>query len=349
MDYLDYYSFREEPFSNSHVPKFFYNSTAHSHALLKLHHAANAMKGLAVCIGDIGTGKTTLARMLLDKLHGSIFHSSMIVIVQANVDPTWFFKRIAFQLGIDDPSDHKSTLMNQIYTRLFELHDLGKKPIVIIDEAQMLRTKEIMEEIRGILNLEVPGKRLITFILFALPDLERYLRLDPPLAQRVAMKFNLSSLDINSTHEYIKLRLDKAGGYENLFTSKAMDYVYKYSKGTPRLINIICDNALVEGSLFKARFIEEDIIANVAQELSFSIDASADYTKQKEDYRNNPHTFIDTNDSLEDKILERIKRRIANKIANSKKSYTSYQEPRERKSRRPDFDDLDIDDIISKL
>jgi type II secretory pathway predicted ATPase ExeA len=273
MDILSFYKLKEEPFQNAPVPKFFYNSAGHSQALVRLKHCAQTMKGLGVCIGDIGTGKTTLARYLLEKFPQQEYASSLLVIVQANVHSTWFFQRIAQQIGIEQPAAEKTLLMQQLYRRLFQLYEQGKKTVIIIDEAQMLRTREIMEEIRGLLNLEVPSRKLVTFLLFALPELEGNLKMDPPLLQRVSVKFNLNALDRLSTYEYMRLRLSKAGGEENIFSVHAVDHIFRYSKGIPRLINTICDNALLEGVLNGVHTIDENIIHRVASDLALRIDS----------------------------------------------------------------------------
>jgi len=172
MNYLDFYKLKEEPFSSAPDIKFYYNSAQHSKALVRLMYAIDSMKGLALLIGDIGTGKTTLARRMLDSLPEEEYESALLVIIHSGITADWLLKKIALQLGISEPSENKITLLSQLYERLNELYEQHKKAVVLIDEAQMLKTKEMMEEFRGLLNLEAPDRKLITFVFFGLPEIE---------------------------------------------------------------------------------------------------------------------------------------------------------------------------------
>jgi type II secretory pathway predicted ATPase ExeA len=127
-----------------------------------------------------------------------------------------------------------------------ELYERKKKAVVLVDEAQMLHTREIMEEFRGLLNLEVPERKLITFVFFALPEIEDNLKLDQPLAQRVALKYKIEPFNEESTEAYIKHRMRLAGAKEDHFSPDAIKAIHRYSRGVPRMINIMCDNALFE-------------------------------------------------------------------------------------------------------
>jgi hypothetical protein len=157
--------------------------------------------------------------------------------------------------------------LNQLYSRLVELHEAGKKAVVLIDEAQMLQSKELMEEFRGLLNLELPESKLITFVFFGLPEMEDYLHLDEPLAQRVALKCKLESFNQESTEGYINHRMRLAGAKASLFSAESARLIHHYSRGIPRLINTICDNSLFEGYLLKKKTIEADLVQAVVTDL----------------------------------------------------------------------------------
>jgi type II secretory pathway predicted ATPase ExeA len=129
-----------------------------------------------------------------------------------------------------------------------------------------------MEEFRGLLNLEVPGGKLVSFVFFGLPELDVILALDEPLKQRVAVKYRLKSFTPEATDEYIKHRLHIAGSEKALFAAEALRTVHLYSKGIPRLINTICDNALLEGYLTKRARIDRDIVEEVAADFGLSPD-----------------------------------------------------------------------------
>ncbi len=270
MDYLEFYGLEEEPFSQAQNLKFYFNSAQHSRAMLRLMYAVDTMKGLAVLLGEIGTGKTILARRMLDNLPEAEYESALLVIIHSQITADWLLTRITRQLGIEDPAPEKLKLLNQLYNRLIELHDKGKKAVVLVDEAQMLRSKDIMEEFRGLLNLEMDGK-LITFVFFGLPDLEEHLHLDEPLAQRIAIKCRLESFNRESAEGYINHRLRLAGAKAQFFGPKAMDLVHLYSRGIPRLINTICDNSLFEGYLLKQKNIDENLVKVIATDLGLTV------------------------------------------------------------------------------
>src|SRR5215472_6692992 len=270
MDYLDFYELSQEPFSNAPVSRFYYDSAQHSQALLRLKYALASMKGLAVLVGGIGAGKTTLARRLLDSLDEKEYEAALLVIIHSDITSDWLLRRIAVQLGVENPASDKLVLLSQLYRRLVEIYEAGKKAVVLIDEAQMLRTRELMEEFRGLLNLEVPERKLISFVFFGLPEIERNLRLDPPLAQRVAMRYRLEPLNAESTRSYIEHRIHTAGGSGVPFTPSAVEVLHQLSGGSPRIINTLCDNALFEAYLAQETTVDAPHIEEIARNLALS-------------------------------------------------------------------------------
>jgi general secretion pathway protein A len=268
MDYLSYYQLNIHPFSNIVDNKFYYNSPQHADAQLKLRHAIDAKRGLAVVIGDIGTGKTTLARRLLNELDENQYEAALLVIIHSSVSSEWLLKKFALQLGLHDVKDEKVELLGQIYRRLHEINEQGKTAVVLMDEVQMLKSREIMEEFRGLLNMEMSEGKMINLIFFGLNDLEDVLSLDEPLKQRVAVKIKLRAFSEEDTRDYILHRLRIAGGdNRNIFTEDAIKTIYEFSQGVPRLINTICDNALLEGFLIKAESLDDQLIKSVAVDL----------------------------------------------------------------------------------
>jgi len=271
MDYLEYYGLKEHPFTNVVDNKFYYNSPQVRDALIKLKYAIDTKKGLAVVIGEIGAGKTTLARRLLEELDENRYEATLLVIIHSSVSSEWLLKKFAIQLGVDDmKSESKVEMLSQIYRRLLEINESGKTAVLLMDEVQMLKSREIMEEFRGLLNMEVPGGKMINLIFFGLSDLEDVLSLDEPLKQRVAMKITIKPFSDVDTLDYIRHRMKVAGCTTEIFTDRAIAEVYRYSTGVPRLINTICDNALLEGCLFKTKSIDESVIRAVAIDLGLN-------------------------------------------------------------------------------
>lgn len=270
MDFLEFYNLREHPFSNIVDNRFYYNCSQHENALIKLKHIVDSKRGLAVVVGDIGSGKTTLARRLLEDLDEKDYEAALLVIIHSSVSSEWLLKKLALQLGLSEAKNEKVELLSQLGARLHEIHQQGKTAVVLMDEVQMLNSKEIMEEFRGLLNMEMPEGKMINFIFFGLNELEDVLSLDEPLKQRVAMKIKLTSFTKEDAHDYILHRLKIAGSTRMIFTEGAIESICKYSRGLPRLINTICDNALLEGFLVKSATIDETIVKTAAIDLGLN-------------------------------------------------------------------------------
>ncbi len=271
MDYLEYYDIKEHPFSNVVDSRFYFSGRQHSDALVKLRYAIDTRKGLVVVIGGIGTGKTTLARRLLEDLDEDKYEAALLVVVHSSVSSEWLFKKFAIQLGVKELKEDKVELLAQIYKRLSEINDEGKKAVVMIDEVQMLNSKEIMEEFRGLLNMEVEEGKMLNFIFYGLPDLDDVLSLDEPLKERVAVKIRLKPFSEDDTKDYIKHRLRIAGCNKEIFAEDAISLIYRCTHGIPRRINTVCDNALLEGYLFKSNIIDSMTIKTVAIDLGLDI------------------------------------------------------------------------------
>jgi len=304
MQHYKHYGMKLDPFSNTPDNRFYYNSDQHSNALAKLEYATKSMKGLAVLMGDVGTGKTTIARKLLNMLSEDEFEASMLVIIHTKITTDWLLAKIAIQLGVDDPADDKVKLLGQVFERLMEITEEGRSAVILVDEAQMLKDQEIMEEFRGLLNLEIPGKKFITFVLFGLPELEDNLKQDEPLNQRVAMRYRLGHFNLSSTENYIKHRLKVAGATRMLFTSEALESIQMYSTGIPRLINNICDNALLEGMLTKSDLIGRAIIEKVAKELGLPR-GSKDLLQEIESQKSTQDTALSARDGMQSSLSQR--------------------------------------------
>src|SRR3989338_2747596 len=269
MSHLEYYGLKKEPFSIMPLTDFYYNNEQHDRAYLHLHRAIQAMKGLALLTGPVGTGKSLLARRLFESLPEEEYEVSLLVVLHSDVDSNWLVRRIAAQFGIEVKEDEKKVdIMTRLYRRLEEIAETGKRAAVLIDEAHMLRTQDLLEEIRGLLNLELPEQKLISFVFFGIPELDQVIALEPALAQRTAVRCELKPFPQNVIVDYIRFRLQHAGASREIFSGAALDAIFSFSKGIPRLVNVICDNSLFEGYIRKASFpLTPDIIMSVAEDL----------------------------------------------------------------------------------
>jgi len=314
MSYKDFFQLSEIPFSNTPGERFYFDSEAHNRAFARLHYAIEEMKGLALCTGGIGAGKTMLARRMLRSLPHEQYETALLVIVHSGISAEWLLKRIALQLGIRQPAASGLTLLSQLYRRLIQIYEEGRKAVVMIDEAQMLHGREIMEELRGLLNLEVPGRKLITFVLFGLPELMDNLKLDEPLLQRVALRCEIGAMNLDSTRAYIRHRLEKAGAVAEIFNEDAIGVIQRISCGVPRLVNTLCDNALYDAAVAGRYQIDGGLIQTAASELGLiqSVQTAArtavDFDSAVKTSHENPADDIDPYIELAefDRLLNRI-------------------------------------------
>ncbi|MEI6845527.1 MAG: AAA family ATPase, partial [Candidatus Firestonebacteria bacterium] len=238
-------------------------------ALIRIQHAIDSSKGLTVVIGDIGLGKTFLSRKILDTMQSEEgkYEVALLIIIHHEISAGWLLKKIGVQLGIENPAEDKSALVSQICKQLITIDEAGKKAVILIDEAHMLQTRDIYEELRGLLNVESGNHKLLNIVLFGPPELETYMELDPPLVSRIGIKVTLRPLDINATVGYINHRAKVAGANRELFSAEACKIAYEYSKGIPRIINAICDNALLEAFIQKKENVSPAIVEQVVSDL----------------------------------------------------------------------------------
>jgi general secretion pathway protein A len=269
MDYESFFGFKEKPFSTSPDERFYYDSPQHSKAMQKIFHGVENRLGLSLVVADIGMGKTTMARRMLNMLASDdSYEVSLLVIIHPDITAGWFLRKISLQLGVTDKSDDREKIITGLYNKLQEYHDQKKRVVALIDEGNMLRGKDTMEEIRGLLNIETQSQHLLNFVLFGLPEMEVNLKQDEALYQRTAIRTTLQPLDLESVKAYISHRIKVAGGKELPFTSESLGLIHTYSGGKPRMINIICENSMLEAFLEKKKEIDTKILQVVLEDLA---------------------------------------------------------------------------------
>lgn len=264
--YEKFYGFSEKPFGITPDPKFFFPSQKHTEALNSLIYTVTERRGFAVITGEIGSGKTIVCRTLLNRLDSG---TKVALITNTHLTNKQLITFILEDLEVDFQHGNKSQLLAQLNRFLIEQLSLDFNVILIIDEAQNLRPK-VLEEVRMLSNLETEKEKLIQIILMGQPELRDKLDLIEleQLKQRIALYFHISPLDRKETREYINHRLKVADfNVHGLFSQRAIDEIHKHSRGMPRLINSICDRALLTGFINDNLRISADTIEEVAAEL----------------------------------------------------------------------------------
>ena len=264
--YEKFYNFSEKPFNTTPDTKFFFPSPKHQEALNSLIYAVEERKGFVVITGEIGAGKTTVSRGLLNKLD---LNTKVALITNTNLTPKELIAAILDEFEVEYQGGTKQKLLTHLNNYLIKQISAGINVVLIIDEAQNLSTK-VLEEVRMLSNLETEKEKLIQIILMGQPELRHKLN-NPKLEQfrqRVAVYYHLNSLNKEETRDYIhhRLSLVNSNGYKEIFSGAAIDSIYVHSRGIPRLINLFCDSALLSGFAYELKEITEKIIADVVKE-----------------------------------------------------------------------------------
>lgn len=263
--YHKFYGFKEAPFNMTPSSRFFYESSKHVEALSTLIYAIESRKGFVVITGDIGSGKTTVCRTLLNKLDA---RTQTALITNTHISGKDLLCTIFEDLGVEYARGSKAQLISQLNTYLIEQLRNGHNVVVIIDEAQNLKPA-VLEEVRMLSNLETENEKLIQIIFLGQPELKKKLALPQleQLRQRIAVFYHLTPLSEEDAKKYIVHRLKIASkSNRQYFTDQALDIVYQFSKGVPRMINQICDSALLNGFIYEKEVIDHELMAEVVKE-----------------------------------------------------------------------------------
>lgn len=243
--YLQFYGFREMPFNITPNPTFLYNSPTHEEALQHLRYGIREKKGFMVLTGEVGCGKTTLCRLLLDEMDPAIYET--VLVLNTRISETQLIRLILQEMGEDRKTRSRADLLALLNELLLERIALGKQILLFIDEAQNL-SFEVLEQIRLLSNFEAEDQKLLQIILIGQPELDAKLREERlrQLRQRVLVYYRLRPLTPNETVQYMDFRLQRAGGPGvAVFSAAAARLVHRCARGIPRLINNLADKALL--------------------------------------------------------------------------------------------------------
>jgi general secretion pathway protein A len=271
--YKTFFGLTRNPFEISPDPYFLFATAHHNEALASIVHGVLRHKGFMVVSGEVGTGKTLLVRCLLELLRRQDIASANVF--NPCLSPLEFLRYIVGDLGIKTASQDKGCLLLELNNFLIARHRKNTTTVLIVDEAQHLEP-ELLEEIRLLTNLETSQQKLLQIVLVGQPELDQ--KMDSPdlrqLKQRIAMRCQLEPLKEEETKSYILRRLQRAGANSHantMFPPETIASVYRYSKGIPRLINTVCDNALIAAYAGKSPSVRPEIIDEVAKDLRLNV------------------------------------------------------------------------------
>lgn len=271
--YKSFYNLARNPFDISPDPAFLFATPRHNEALAALYHAVRGHKGFVVLTGEVGTGKTLLLRCVLELFRESS-DIAYAYVFNGRLSPCEFLEYIATDFGLSVSGKNKTQILFDLSHFLVARGAKGLTTVLVVDEAHHL-SADILEEIRLLTNLETPSGKLLQILLVGQPELDE--KLDSPtlrqLKQRIAHRAQLTALDLSETRGYIDWRLQIAGAKpgNTVFPQETIDSVYRRSHGIPRLINTLCDNALITSYARKMRSVSPEIIELTAADLRLDV------------------------------------------------------------------------------
>jgi general secretion pathway protein A len=264
--YTAHFGLNAVPFSITPDPHYLYLSVRHREALAHLIYGVNEGPGFVLLTGEVGTGKTTLCRSLIEQLPETV---DVALLLNPRLTSMELLAALFDELRISyDPQFTLKEFIDTLSSYLLTAHAVGRRTVLILDEAQNLST-EVLEQVRLLTNLETASQKLLQIILVGQPELNRLLKHNNlrQLAQRITARYHLLPLSLKDTQAYINHRLAISGARSPLFTDVATRLVYRHSGGIPRLINIICDRALLGGYVKNENRIDTPIVRRAVQEV----------------------------------------------------------------------------------
>jgi general secretion pathway protein A len=282
--YKSFYNLQRNPFEITPDPSFLFPTTRHNEALASLYYGVTSHRGFVVLTGEVGTGKTLILRSLLGLLQRRDI--AFALIFNPTLSPIEFMRYIARDFGLPVAGNAKDELIHVLNGFLLQRHEKKLTTILVVDEAHHL-SEEILEEVRLLTNLETSQQKLLQIVLAGQPELDE--KLDSQglrqLKQRIALRCHLAPLDLAETKAYMSSRLKIAGatGANQIFTGPAIEAVFGQSRGIPRLINTICENALLAGYAKHAATVTSEIIDDVAHDLRLDVESVNDRNRRSEE------------------------------------------------------------------
>jgi general secretion pathway protein A len=270
--YLDFYGLKEPPFSITPNPRFLFYSAKHREALNHLLYGIRERKGFVQLTGEVGAGKSTICRALLEQL-GSSYATALIL--NPALDGASLLKSIAMEFGLEVRGLEQVEVLATINAFLLRQVEEGRDAVLLIDEAQNL-TPELLEQVRLLSNLETDDRKLLQIVLLGQPELRDRLN-DPALRQlrqRITVRYHLTPLRRSELGHYVQHRMSISGGNGTpQFTTPALWRIYHYSQGIPRLVNAVCDKCLLAGFVQQREQIDYRLAGAAIRELEGNLDS----------------------------------------------------------------------------
>ena len=266
--YLKYWGFKEKPFENTPDPKYLYRSSRHEEALARMLYCIKERKGAALLTGEYGSGKTVLTRALLKEILEDGRRYKAALVVNPALSATGFLREVLFQLENKIFKGNKFDLVHRLNDIVYSSANEDKDVIIVVDEAQIIKNKDIFEEIRLLLNFQMNDRFLLTLILVGQPELKAKVDAIPQLKQRLAIVFHLDGFDASDTTKYIAYRCAIGGRNESAFDESACELINTSSKGIPRKINAICELSLLQGMFEGRKKLNSETVDKVLDDLS---------------------------------------------------------------------------------
>ena len=264
--YREFFGLKEKPFNVTSDPNFLFFSRVHKEAFSHILYGIKERKGFLEITGEVGAGKTTLCRAILNQFDSN---TKSAFIFNSNLPDLQLLQCILEDFGIIVAQKNKVSMLRQFNSFLLDELTKGNNVILVIDEAQNLKLSTL-EEIRMLSNLETDTEKLFQIMLVGQPELKD--KINSPslrqLKQRIAVRFHISALEKDEVEKYIYHRLTVAGSKGDIrFTDDAMEFIYKFSGGIPRIINMLCDKSLLAAYVLETREVALSIVSKSAQEL----------------------------------------------------------------------------------
>jgi len=266
VHYEDYWGLKLAPFENVPDPKFYFPSPKHEEGLHRLLYGVEARKGAILLTGEIGCGKTTLSRQLIQHLAHERYDTALIA--NPAIDAQEFMEEVLYQFGLAG-NGSKLDRLHQLNEHLLENLKQNKDTVIIVDEAQAIKDDRVFEELRLLLNFQLNDRFLLTMILLGQPELNGRINAITQFAQRIAVRFHLPAFDREETTKYIEFRLKTAGADRRpIFSPDALDLIFQSSGGIPRNINTMADLSLLSGFLERKAQVDGPVVNRVVADFN---------------------------------------------------------------------------------